>query len=101
MEAKTKQRFISFGPGYRGRLTGKIDYRLEAGGVSFKYDEDAMEEDVSASSYGFIVNVGLSYNFSKLLYTEIFAAYMSGSKELVRNVKLGGITAGIGIGIRF
>lgn len=101
MEAKTKQRFLSFGPGYRGSLTGKIDYRLEAGGVSFKFEEDTMEEKISASSFGFIVNVGLSYNFNRVVYTEIFAAYMAGSKELVRKVKLGGVTAGIGIGIRF
>ena len=101
MEAKTKQRFISFGPGYRGSLTGKIDYRLEAGGVFFKYEEAAMEENVSASSFGFAANLGMSYNFSRLFFSEIFAAYMAGSKELIRKVKIGGVTAGIGVGIRF
>jgi len=101
IEAKTKQRFISFGPGYRGGLTGKIDYRLEAGGVFFKYEEAAMEEKVSASSFGFTANLGMSYNFSRLFFSEIFAAYMAGSKELIRKVKIGGVTAGIGVGIRF
>jgi len=101
VEAKTNQRLISFGPGYSGSLTGKLNYRIETGGVYFRYEEEAMAEDVSASSYGFTVNFGISYMFNKLFYTEISAGYMTGVAELARKIKLGGVTAGIGFGIRF
>jgi opacity protein-like surface antigen len=101
MEAKIKQRFISFGSGYHGSLTGKIGYHLEVGGVSFKYKEDAMEEKDSASSFGFTLSLGVSYNFSRLFFADIFATYMAGSNELVRKVKIGGVITGIGFGIRF
>lgn len=101
MEAKTKQRFISFGPGYSAALAGRINYHLEAGAVSFTYEEEAMETKVSASSFGVAINLGVSYHFGRFFYADIFTTYMADSTEQARKIKLGGVTAGIGVGMRF
>jgi hypothetical protein len=102
MAAKSKQAFISFGAGYRGSLAKKIDYRVETGAVSYKYEEETMGETNSQSSYGFKIDLGICYNFSRIFFGEIFAGYMYGRKELdARTIKIGGKTTGIGLGIRF
>lgn len=102
MEAKSKQSFFSFGAGYCGSLSGKLDYRIEAGGVSFRYEEEAMEKTDSESSSGFKLNLGICWNFSRLFFADLFAGYMYGSKNLgERTVKIGGFTAGLGFGIGF
>lgn len=102
MEAKSKQAFVSYGAGYRGNMTKKIAYRIEAGAVSFKYEEETMGKKISESSYGFKVDCGICYDFNRFLFSEIFAGYMYGSKEIEeRPVKIGGAMAGIGLGVRF
>lgn len=102
MEAKSKQAFVSYGAGYCGALSKKLAYRIEAGAVFFKYEEETMGKKISESSYGFKIDCGIRYHFNRFLFSELFAGYMYGSKKLEeRTVKIGGAITGIGVGIRF
>lgn len=101
-DTETKQNFISGGLGYRLQLSKMMDFRIEVGGVRFKYEEEAMEKSVSESAFGFRADLGLTFNFGKNFFAELFAGYMSGSDTVNDfSVKLGGVTSGVGLGVRF
>ncbi|MCP4213229.1 MAG: outer membrane beta-barrel protein [bacterium] len=101
-DVSAKQTFMSFGLGYQGMFSKSLGYSLEVGGVSFKFEEDGMGENVSETAMGFRGNLGINFNVSKNIFIEAFGGYMSGSKDVGnRSVKLGGMVGGLALGLKF
>lgn len=101
-DAESTQNIFSLGAVYEGRLSNKFSYRVEAGGVSFSYKEEALGESASGSKIGIILNGGFVYNFGKKLFLSFLTGFTSASDKLEGiNIKLGGFGSSIGIGLRF
>lgn len=100
--AKLNYHHISIGGGYKGNLSKKLDYLVELGLLYVNYRETAMGEEISGSSVGFRLGGGLIFNISKVLFTEVSLGYLHTNDEVEDiTLKLGGIKAGIGFGIRY
>jgi hypothetical protein len=101
--AKWKQQFISIGLGYNKNLSLHFAYQVELGIFYVSYREKALGEEVSGSALGLLRIGGAGiYKISNRLFTEISLAYLLASDTLNDiNIKLGGLKAGIGLGLRF
>ncbi|MCP4150274.1 MAG: porin family protein [bacterium] len=101
-DISAKQNFLLFGLGYKARISEKMDFTLEAGGASIGFEETAMDTTISETTFGFVVDGGLNINFGKSFYIKVSAKYISGSKTIGDySTKLGGLSSGVGVGIRF
>lgn len=105
-ETKWTQRFISYGGGYKAKLSSAIAANLRLGILLTKYKEEALELVVDKSDSGFIVSGGLIFHIGTIFFTELEIGYLSVSDEIiyddiVNSIDLGGFKAGIGIGVRF
>ena len=105
-ETKWTQKFVSFGGGYKAKLSRAIAANLRLGLVFTKYKEEALELELDESASGFIVSGGLIFHLGSIFFTELEIGYLSVSDEIiyddiVNTIDLGGFKAGIGIGIRF
>ncbi len=93
---------MSIGGGYQGNISESLGYLVELGLLYAIYREKAMGEEVSWSSVGFRLGGGVIFNISKVFFTEASIGYMHAKDDVEDfTVKLGGIMAGIGLGIRF
>lgn len=100
-DAKSTQTILSAGVGYEGDLSDKLGYRVELGGSSFSYKEEAFDEEVTGSKIGFLLKTGLTYDLSDSFYLGIFLGYNSASDSVNGvDIKLGGFKASIGAGVR-
>ncbi len=99
---KINYHHVSIGGGYQGNFSGSLDYLVELGLLYVNYREKAMGEEASGSSVGFRLGGGVIFNISKVLFTEVSIGYMDAKDDVGDfTVKLGGIKAGIGFGIRY
>lgn len=102
IDAKSKQGFLTFGLGYDGKLSDKLGWYLEAGGASVSVKEEAMEETVSESLFGFMAEGGVIFKLGKMFRAQLHLGYISASKEINgQTVKPGGLSLGAGFGICF
>lgn len=100
-EAKAKQKICIFGAGYEGSISKKISYRLEGGGSNFSYTEEALDEKVTGSKLGIMVNGSIVFDFSDRFYADFSVGYIGASDSVEGvGIKLGGIHTALGIGIR-
>jgi long-subunit fatty acid transport protein len=105
-KAKSNQNIISFGVGYSGDFTPKLGYKVEAGAAYFSYKEEALELKVTGSAFGFSVDAGIVFNITDAFFAEVLAGFISANDTVIVegegvDIKLGGLKAGVGIGIRF
>jgi len=101
-KAKSTQNFLSFGIGYNGKFSGKLEYKAELGGFNADYKEEAMGEEVTGNSVGFGVETGILYRVWSSFFIKISAGYLSASDKVEEvEIKLGGFKAGIGVEARF
>jgi len=101
-EAKSTQHFISAGAGYKGTLSEKLEWLAEAGLLVVSYKEEAMEVTVTGSALGFLAGAGLVYRLGERFFVAAEAGYLLASDEVEgKTIKLGGLRAGLGLGIRF
>jgi hypothetical protein len=101
-KAEWKQTFLSFGGGYKAKLSGKISSLFRLGGLYTKYKEEALQTIIEDSAFGFVVSAGLIYDISGTFYTELEIGYLSVSDTIDNvSIKPGGFKGGIGIGIKF
>lgn len=99
LDAKSTQNFISFGVGYLFSMSKAISLDAAIGGSYINYTEEAMGLEVSGSKLGFCVEGGISYNIGKHFFTRLSVDYLAASDTVEGvDIKLGGFTAGIGIG---
>lgn len=102
-EARSRQAFTCLGIGYTLKISGKFDWNMDVGLVRISYKEEAMGITARESAAGFRLDSGFSYHFSGRFFTDISASYIYGTSSVLGNpeVKLGGIGAGIGLGVKF
>jgi len=102
LESEFSQSQISFGVGYSTGLGRKSDFFIEAGGIIFSLKETAMEQTVEASVFGFTLQTGLIHRLGKSFLARLDLGYSLAGKELeVLTIKPGGLSLGLGLGLRF
>ncbi|OGD09931.1 MAG: hypothetical protein A2Y86_00425 [Candidatus Aminicenantes bacterium RBG_13_62_12] len=100
--AESSQNFLSLGGGYRGTISEKIGFKAELGLADVFYREEALGETVSGSALGFTAGGGLTYALGKTFFLQAEAGYLLAQKTINDvKVKMGGLKAGLGAGIRF
>lgn len=100
-ESKSKQKICQIAAGYEGDISDKMQFRLEAGGANFTYEEEAFGESVDGSKFGIYLGGSMVYNFSKSFFATFNLGYMGASDKIGEvSIKLGGVHTGIGIGFR-
>jgi hypothetical protein len=105
LDSKSTQTILSLGIGYNGKLGKSLDYMLELGACSFNYKEEAMDMEISDSAIGFRVDGTLAYCLGKGFYAGLVLGYMTASDTIKfegvnYDIKLGGLKAGIVLGIK-
>ncbi len=100
-KADSKHKICQIALGYEGDISKKIQFRLELGGANLNYSETAFGKTVDGSKIGLSVGGSIVYNFSNSFFTTFNIGYMGASDKVNdKNIKLGGIHTGIGIGVR-
>lgn len=100
-ESKSKQKICQIACGYEGDISDQFQFRLEAGGAIFNYEEEAFGEAVDGSKFGIYLGGSLVYNFSDTFFATFNMGYMGAADEVGGiDIKLGGVHTGIGIGFR-
>ncbi|MCP5102293.1 MAG: hypothetical protein GY950_02890 [bacterium] len=101
-DSKAVQHFLSFGLRYNRNISKMLEYKIEASIVSVSYKEEALDLTLKESAGGFGVETGLVFAPGNRFFTELSAGYIQASDIVVEErVKLGGFTAGLGVGVRF
>ncbi|MBN2199140.1 MAG: outer membrane beta-barrel protein [Candidatus Aminicenantes bacterium] len=100
--AESSQNFLSLGGGYQGALSDSLGFKAELGLADVFYKEEALGETVSGSALGFTAGAGLTYALGKMFFLQAEAGYLLAQKTINDvKVKMGGLKAGLGAGIRF
>lgn len=110
--AKWKQTFLSLGLGYSGDMSIKFGYKAEVGMfyVSFRDEMEPIGErgglvdtfSESGTTVGVRIGGAAIFKISDQLFTEVSLGYLYASDKINDiSIQLGGLKAGIGLGIRF
>ena len=90
------------GAGINFAINPKLGLRLEAGVLAVRYKEEALGSTISDSALGLSLEGGLMFNIIPGFFMDFSAGYLSASDEIEgAAIKLGGLKAGLGIGIGF
>ena len=101
-KTRSSQHFLYFGPGFTGKITGRLDYLAELGLFHARYQEEALDEEVTGSAWGFRAEAGLCYKIMDNLYSGLILGYSSARDEIEEvQIKLGGLETGLRISLRF
>lgn len=103
-ETKTTRVNGEWGLGLRLPLGQKTKLNVFAGGSYVHYKEEAFNDTVKGSAFGFTGGVALQHALSSRLFLQLGAAYVSASDEIDQegggtDVKLGGVRTMLGLGI--
>jgi hypothetical protein len=76
------------------------------GVILVNYSEEAFDDSASEKTFGMRVDVGSIFKFTDRLFTEISLGYLFADDTVNTEIgevkiKLGGLRAGIGLGVRF
>ncbi len=106
LESKSKRSFFSFGSGYNLNISKKLDLMLKAGIANMRYKEEAFGETISDNKLGVKLGGKLFYYIAKNFFINVSIGY-----QLVNDtfdyegenldIKLSGLSTGIGIGVKF
>ncbi|NIM11563.1 MAG: hypothetical protein GTO45_05665, partial [Candidatus Aminicenantes bacterium] len=109
--AKWEEKFLSLGLGYFGNFSITFGWKAEVGliYVSFTEKMSQIEEgevvdtfSESGNALGLRIGGASIFKFSDRLFTEISLGYLFASDKVNEiSIKLGGLRAGIGLGVRF
>lgn len=102
-EAESSQNILSFGAGFRLRITSRMGTRAEVGFSRIGYKEKAMGLEVSGFGTGLRAGVAGFYIFSRTVFAEVGLDWARASSETDDGIKfeLGGWILGAGLGLRF
>jgi hypothetical protein len=102
-DAESFQNILSFGAGFRLRITPRLGARAEVGFSRIGYKDKAMGLEVSGSGIGPRAGVAGLYNFSRTFFIEVGLDWVhaSSTTEDGLNLRLGGWILGAGLGLRF
>jgi len=102
LETVSVQHYFSFGAGFTSRIAEKLYYKAELGLFLVNYKEKAMGDTRSESDDGLHFNIGVIYNFSHRIFTEVSLGYLTAVDEVdEKSIKLGGFRTIIGLGVYF
>ncbi len=101
-DSKSKQQLISAFIGLELNLSKSFSMSVAIGATSFNYKENAMQLEVSNTVYGYRGAIDLMYQISKLMFLSLDIKYSLANDHVNnKNIKLGGLSTGFGLGIRF
>ncbi len=99
---RSEQKLWSLVLGYEGKIVNRFSYQVEGGAFYINYKEKVVGGQISDNAIGIRIGSGLVYRFGSSVYTVISAGYLNGSDTIGnKDVKLGGLYAGAGIGLLF
>jgi len=100
--ATSTQHLLKLGAGYKWGISDNLGFTVQAGIFHVSYSEEALGEEVSDSAIGLTLEGSLNLAFSRTLFGLVFLGYDYATDEVNgTDIKLGGITAGAGLGIAF
>ncbi|MCP5103197.1 MAG: hypothetical protein GY950_07460 [bacterium] len=101
--ATSSQSFVAFGLGYNLEISKTFALNMDVGLVRFYYEEEAMDERITGSASGLRFDGGITVSLNKMFFTDISISYMRAVGSVPDNplVELGGLSGGIGFGLRF
>ncbi|MGA2363764.1 MAG: hypothetical protein ABSG73_15085 [Candidatus Aminicenantales bacterium] len=102
-KAESFQNILSFGAGFRLRITPRLGARAEVGFSRIGYKDKAMGLEVSGSGIGPRAGVSGFYIFSRTVFAEVGLDWTHASSitEDGLELRLGGWILGAGLGLRF
>lgn len=102
-KAESFQSILSFGAGFRLRITPRLGARAEVGLSRIGYKDKALGLEVSGSGIGLRAGVSGCYIFSRTLFAEVGLdwTHASSTTEDGLELRLGGWILGAGLGLRF
>jgi hypothetical protein len=102
-KAESFQNILSFGAGFRLRITPRLGARAEVGFSRIGYKDKAMGLEVSGSGIGPRAGVSGFYTFSRTVFAEVGLDWTraSSTTEDGLELRLGGWILGAGLGLRF
>ncbi|MGD1010604.1 MAG: hypothetical protein ABR951_10680 [Candidatus Aminicenantales bacterium] len=102
-KAESFQNILSFGAGFRLRITPRLGARAEVGFSRIGYKEKAMGLEVSGSGIGPRAGVSGFYSFSRTAFAEVGLDWTHASSTTPDGLqlRLGGWILGAGLGLRF
>jgi hypothetical protein len=102
LETKAKQQFLSAGLGYRFNVSSIFAYKIEAGLFFVSYKEEGLGAEVSDSAVGLRLDNGIIFRMNRSVFVEFSLGFLTASDTIDDiPVKLGGLKAGIGLGVLF
>ncbi|MDQ1350411.1 MAG: hypothetical protein QG657_713, partial [Acidobacteriota bacterium] len=100
--SRWKQAYCSLGIGYYQDLSLRFAVRAGLGTIYVRFSEEAFGDKVTANTFGVGLEAAGIYKIDKHLFTEISLGYLFASDTVEEiEIKLGGLRAGIGLGLRF
>lgn len=100
--SRWKQEYFSLGIGYYQNISLRFAWRGSIGAMVVRFSEEAFGDKVTAETFGGGLEAAGVYKINRLLFTEISLAYLYASDTVEEiEIKLGGLRAGIGLGLRF
>jgi hypothetical protein len=101
-EAKWTQSYLFYGGGYNAGITSSLSANVRLGGVTTTYKEQALDTEIKKTTTGFYAGGSLVFSFVRYVFAELEVGYISVLDDVGdQSLNLGGIKAGIGVGIRF
>ncbi len=102
LDIKSSQSLMSIGVAHRVYSIKRLIIIAKSGIAFINYKEEAMGESISGNKTGFMLGGDLVFNVSDKLYTKGAIKYRSAKDTINRmEIKLGGLSIGIGVGIKF
>jgi hypothetical protein len=100
--AQIRQTIISFGFGYRHKLSALLRLRGELGLTYTSFREEAMEVTLKGSGLGWKIGANLDCSIWKKVFAMLSASFSQVSDDAqTGKVKLGGFQLGAGLGFAF
>jgi len=100
--SKWKQAYSSLGIGYYKNISIRAAWKGSIGAMYVRFSEEAFDDKVTANTFGVGLEAAGIYKIGQHLFTEITLAYLYAPDTVEEvNIELGGLRAGIGLGLRF
>jgi hypothetical protein len=97
-----RQRHLNLGLGYYNNISLALGWKVRVGAALVKYTEEGFGEEVSDRAFGVRIEGAGVFKINSRLFTELFMGYLFASDTIEEiAIKLGGLRAGISLGLRF
>lgn len=102
LNSEAEQRFVSLELAYQLKLWKNLKFQLRLGIVPIQYKETVATDEIKESAVGFQVGGDLLYHLNRSIYAGVAIGFLSASDTIgEKSVKLGGLNAGLAIGLKF